>query len=84
MKMTYNFDLQFSEPSKDDLSGENVAQIYVKAYSTCEKNRVFITPQCFSMSEFEYEIERLKKELDNLRKKAQKNFRGAMKLCIKK
>ena len=74
MKMTYSFDVLFREPSKDDLSVESVAQIYVKARSSEDKDHVFITPRCISMSEFEHEIERLKQELDVLRKKAKQKF----------
>ena len=72
--MTYSFDLLFREPSKDDLPVESVAQIYVKARSSDDKDHVFITHSCVSMSEFEHEIERLKQELDDLKKKAKQKF----------
>ena len=74
MKMTDSLELQFLEPSKDDLPVENVARIYVKKRSFDEEGRVFITPHCVSMSELEHYIEQLKRELDDLKKKAKKKF----------
>ena len=72
--MTYSFDLMFREPSKGDLPGPSIAQIYVKTHASDEKGHIFITPHCVSMREFEGQIDRLKQELETLRKKANQKF----------
>jgi hypothetical protein len=69
---TYSLDLDFIKPP-DDFPDRPRAQIYIKYYST-EKDRHFITPQCVSFQEFDYEITRLEDELKALRKKARKKF----------
>jgi len=73
--MTYSFELQFRDFSKDALRVyDGIAQIYVKKSPPDEKGHVFVTHECVSMSEFEHEIERLKQELDDLKKKAKQKF----------
>jgi hypothetical protein len=72
--MTYSLDLLFREPSKGELPGPSIAQIYVKTHTSDEKGHIFITPHCVSMREFEEQIDRLKKELETLRKKANQKF----------
>lgn len=71
--MTDSLDLEFRKPAKNDLPGPANAYIYVKTY-TSEKGQVFITPDCVTFGEFEEQIDRLKKELEAIRKKAKHKF----------
>jgi hypothetical protein len=65
-----SLDLMFQ---KGQFSGECTARIYVRTYSN-EKGNIFITPDCFSMREIEEQCDRLKQELENIRKKANQKF----------
>ena len=72
--MTYSLDLLFLESSKGNLPGPSIAQIYIKTHTSDEKGHILITPNCVSMREFEEQIDRLKQELDALKKKANQKF----------
>lgn len=72
--MTHSLDLVFHEPAKGEIPGPRIAEIYVKTHSEDEKENILITPQCFSMTEFEVQIDRLKEELDMIAKKARQKF----------
>lgn len=72
--MAYSLDLMFRKPSKGDLRGPGIAQVYVKTHSSDEKGRIFITPHCVSLREVEKQLERLKEELEIIRKKAKEKF----------
>lgn len=72
--MTYSFDLLFRDPSKGDLPGPSIAQIYVKTHTSDKTGHIFITPYCVTMREFEEQIERLKRELETIKKKANQKF----------
>lgn len=71
--MTYSLDLEFRKPAKNDLPGPANAYIYVKTH-TSEKCQIFITPDCVTFSEFEEQIDRLKKEFEVIRRKAKQKF----------
>lgn len=75
--MTYSLDLLFLKPSKGELPGPPLAQIYVKTHTSDEKGYIFITPHCVSLREVEGEIGRLKEELEIIRKKAKQKFAKA-------
>jgi hypothetical protein len=75
--MTYLLDLLFRKPSKGQLAGPPIAQIYVKIHGRDEEGHVLVTPRCVSLKEIEEEIDRLKKELEVIRKKAKRNFAEA-------
>ena len=72
--MTYSLDLMFRKPSKGDLPDPSIAQVYVKTHSSDEKGHIFITPHCVSLREVEKQLERLKEELEIIRKKAKQKF----------
>lgn len=72
--MTYSLDLIFRKPSKGKGSGPSIAQIYVKHCSINEEGTKFITPRCVSLTDLEGQIERLKQELDAIRKKAKQKY----------
>ncbi len=72
---TYSLELDFIKPSEGDLPGPPVAQIHIKTFTTDQNGKHFITPQCVSLSEVEYEIDRLEKELKELRAKAKRKFK---------
>lgn len=73
---TYSLELDFRKPSKGDLPGPPIAQVYVKTLSTDKSGRRYITPQCVSFQEFDYQISRLEKELKQLRTKARRKFQS--------
>jgi len=72
--MTYSLDLIFHKPSKGEHRGPGMAQIYIKSHSSDKKGHIFITPSCVSLREFEEQIDRLKEELEIIRKKAKQKF----------
>jgi hypothetical protein len=55
-----------------------IAQIFVKAFNTSVDEELgetaFITQECFSFAEIDDEIDRLKKELDAIRRTARVQF----------
>lgn len=71
--MTYSLDIDFMKPPKN-LPGPIFAHIYVKNYCKDHQGLIFITPDCVTIGELEYEISRLQKELENIRNKARKRF----------
>jgi hypothetical protein len=72
-----SLDLMFRKPSKEQLPGPGIAHTYVRTYSGNKEGDIFITPDCFSMRELEEQIDRLKKELETIKKKAQQEFAKA-------
>jgi len=74
--MTYSLDLYYVKPDKK-FPGPSRANVYIKTYSKDEGGHELITPNCVSIREFEYEINRLHKELDDILKKARKKFSEA-------
>ena len=73
--MTYSFDLDFTKPKETGLPVPPRAAIYIKRHTKDERGRIFITPQdCESMEEFDRQINRLKEELEDIRKKAKQKF----------
>ena len=71
--MNSSLDLIFVDNWKITTPTPQIANIYVKTY-TSDNGRIFITPDCVHIQEFEYEINRLHKELDNILKKAKRKF----------
>ena len=82
--MTSSFDLLFLKRTKGMLAGPPLAKIFIKPYPSdinreYEGNHIFITRRCDSLMEVEEEIDRLKKELEIIRKKAKRKFNVANK-----
>lgn len=76
--MRNSFELLFLKPPKGALAGPPIAYIYVKTHTSDEKgNHIFITRRCDSSWELGLEINRLKHELDVIRKKAKQKFAKA-------
>ncbi len=72
--MTYSLELKFVKPGKTGLPRfQYNAQVYIKTY-TAQQNFKFITPDCVTFKEFDYQINRLQKELEDIRKKAKRKF----------
>ena len=74
--MTYSLDLDFVKLGKTEFPGPPRAHIYVKSYSKSNRGFIFITPDCVNIRELEYEIDRLQKELEDIRKKARRKIVG--------
>ncbi|MBW2053407.1 MAG: hypothetical protein JRI85_14365 [Deltaproteobacteria bacterium] len=77
--MTYSLDLRFRKPGEDDPPFSPIADIYVKAYTQEKDEHILITPECVTVKELKYEIDRLKKELDDIGKKAEQKFKASKK-----
>jgi len=74
---TYSLDLQFLSPyplKKGGLPGHAIAHVAVKSFSSTEDGPPLITPECVTLGELEYQIDRLKEELEEIRKAAKKSF----------
>lgn len=71
----YSLDLTVLNPQEKEFSGSIIAQIYVKTHSKDEKGMLYIRPQCVTLSEIEAQCDRLVKEIEGIRKKAQKQFK---------
>lgn len=77
MKILSNFALDFIKPNETDRPFHPRAAIYVKHYTQYDRhpNRIFITPQgCVDMKELDCHINRLIKELEDIRKEAGRKF----------
>lgn len=73
--MTHSFDLEFNK-EQIDCPYKPTAKIFIKISHSDDKNkdRKYITCLCHGIKAFEYEINRLKKELDDILDKAKSNF----------
>ncbi len=71
--------LDFIKPRKRPLPDSAHAKIYLETCTRDKSGRIFLTPDCVSIVEFEKEIDQLQKELENIRKKATKKFAEARK-----
>lgn len=74
--MTISLELAFLEPRQGDLPGPRRAQIYVKNLASDEYVEHAITPICVTIGEFESEIDRLYKELEEVRMEARRKFQA--------
>lgn len=78
--MTHNFDLIFLAPWQADLPGNPIAHISVKNLTHFDyeggafRDVPMITLRCVSLREIESEIDRLKIELEEIRKQARIKF----------
>ena len=62
---------------KKAIVGGRIAKIYLKEYSTDEKGRILLTPQCVLFSELDCWIDYLQEELEKIRKSAKRKFAKA-------
>jgi hypothetical protein len=77
--MAYHFQLLFLAAPKEALRGPAVSHIFCSHFSYHEYKGIdptlpLITPQCFSIGELETHIDLLKKELDEIKVEARKQF----------
>jgi len=71
--MAYSLDLNVLKSAEGDIPAPCV-RVYVKAYGSDEHGLICITPECVSISELDSEIDRLKEELEEIRKRAKREF----------
>jgi len=69
----YRFDLKIIKSTKDDLPHPKIAQISLANYPS-ENGTPLITPKCYSFNELDSQINNLIGELEEIRKKAKKEF----------
>ncbi|OIP31476.1 MAG: hypothetical protein AUK23_06720 [Deltaproteobacteria bacterium CG2_30_43_15] len=72
---SHRFDLSFVDPKERGFPASPRAQIYVKTHSSDEKGRIYVTPICASLFEFEAQCNLLTKEIESIRKKAQRKYK---------
>ena len=71
---TYSFELDFKDGKDGSIPYSALAQIRIKS-STCDAaGHIFITSQCVTPAEFDEQIERFKRELDDIRQQARARF----------
>jgi len=73
MGKIYSFGLDFFEPKKGELCFAPIVNIYIHIFSKWGK-LLLIAPECRSMEEVNYEINRLQGELEDVRESAKKKF----------
>jgi hypothetical protein len=66
--------LDFIDMSKADLPTPPYVHICVKVVTTDKRGMTFITPACTSLDQLEEQIDRLHRELEGIRAKAQRRF----------
>ena len=71
--MAYSLDLDALKSAEGDISAPSV-RVYVKAYGSDERGLIFLTPECVSSTELDAEIDRLKEELEEIRKRGRREF----------
>jgi hypothetical protein len=77
VRNTYSLDLQFLSPyplKKGGSPSHAIAHVSVKRSHSPKDGPPLITPQCVTLAELEYQIDRLKEELEEIRKAAKKSF----------
>ena len=84
---TYSLDLFCVSPSKEEPIFSPLSHIYVKNSSATDapdaaKGLQLITSECVSLREVEYEIDQLKRELEEIRKKAKRKYAAHDKLVM--
>lgn len=72
--MISTFTLDFIKPRKRPLPDSAHAKIYLETCTRDKSGRIFLTPDCVSIVEFEKEIDQLQKGLEKMRKRARKKF----------
>lgn len=73
MSKTYSFGLDFYDTKEVGTLLAPIANIYIRVYSKWG-NLNLITHECRSMREFNFEVDRLKDELEDIRESAKKKF----------
>jgi hypothetical protein len=77
---TYSVDLLFQNDRESQPPHPPRAFIYLKTKVQQTENGLFtLTPDCVSMQEMDYQIERLHEELEIIRKKARAKFEAEAK-----
>ena len=71
--MSYSLDLDVLKSTVGDVPAPSV-RVYVKAYGSDESGLIYITPECVSIPELDSEIDRLKEELEEIRKRGRREF----------
>lgn len=70
---TYSLELAFMDDCKSELPHPPIAVIHLKNYGIRDGTPV-ITSECVSLGELEYHVDRLKDELETIRKRARAKF----------
>lgn len=79
---THTFGLLFLARTPGKMPHRPIAHVYVKSSSRNDyggkgKDKVLIGAECVSLREIEYEIEQLKSDLDEVKKKAARKYAAA-------
>ncbi len=67
---TFTFDLYFENDSKSKLPHPAISQVILKLLM----DKKFITPECVTSTEFDYQIDALIEELESIKTTARKKY----------
>ena len=79
---THTFDLFFLTSEPGDMPHRPISHVYVKSWSGNDyggkgKGKILIGAECVSQREIEHEINQLKRDLDDIKKKAISKYAAA-------
>ena len=79
---THTFDLFFLASTPGKMPHRPIAHVYVKSVSGNDyggkgKDKILLGAECVSLREIEHEIEQLKSDLDQVKKKAARKYAAA-------
>jgi len=79
---THTFDLLFLASTPGKMPHRPIAHVYVKSFSGNDyggkgKDKIPLGAECVSLREIEHEIEQLKSDLDQVKKKAARKYAAA-------
>jgi hypothetical protein len=79
---THTFDLLFLASTPGKMPHRPIAHVYVKSSSRNDyggkgKDKILIGAECVGLREIDYEIEQLKSDLDEVKKKAARKYGAA-------
>ena len=76
---TFTFDLEYVDPEAKGFPDTPHAYIGLKSWSGTPLSGLHVTPECRSANEIDYEVKRLKGELDRIARAAKRKFAASAK-----
>lgn len=70
----YRLDFLFISPKKGDVPFSPFAQIYIESHAKDQQGHILLSADCMTKKEVDVQVDRLIKQLENIRKKAKKKF----------
>ena len=70
----YELDFLIFSPKEGDIPFTPFGQIYVKSHAKDKQGHILLSANCMTKKEVDEQVDRLIKQLENIRKKAKKKF----------